>query len=64
MVPPGAPPGEYTLRLAVTDVATGEALPVGDGTAADLFSVSLSDPLPGAPSAGMANLLYLPLGGG
>jgi|GEM_PF-725403 len=61
MVPPGAPPGEYTLRLAVTDVATGEALPVGDGTAADLFSVSLSDPLPGAPSAGMANLLYLPL---
>lgn len=61
MVPPGAPPGEYTLRLTVIDGASGTALSVDGNTSVDLFTVLLSDPVHGAAAAGLTEQAYLPI---
>jgi len=48
MVPQGAPPGEYVVRLMVRDVATDEVLLVEGDKEAELLTVQVTEPI-GAP---------------
>jgi hypothetical protein len=43
-IPPGTPPGQYRLALAVYDPATGARLPVGDGDMAELGALVVAAP--------------------
>ena len=45
MVPQGAPPGEYVVRLMVTDRATGEPLLVEGDKEIDLLTVRVAEPI-------------------
>jgi hypothetical protein len=44
MVPQGAAPGEYVLRLVVSDATTGEPLPVEGKNEIDLLTVQVAEP--------------------
>ena len=45
MVPQGAPPGEYTVRLMVGDEATGDPLPVNGEKETELLTVQVAEPI-------------------
>ena len=45
IVPEGAPPGSYTVRLRVSDAATGTPLAAGEHIDVDLFTVRVTEPL-------------------
>ncbi len=55
VVPQGAPPGEYTLRLAVADAATGAVLRVNGGEWAEVVTVAVKEPVAAAVLAGLPN---------
>ena len=55
-IPPGTPPGAYRLIAAVYDAETGERLPVGEGDAAELGTVTIVNP----PAPPPADLLDIP----
>jgi 4-amino-4-deoxy-L-arabinose transferase-like glycosyltransferase len=44
MTPQGAPPGEYVVRLQVTDQAAGQPLPVNGAIETDLLKVQIAEP--------------------
>lgn len=44
MIPPGAPPGEYTVHLVVADEQTGEPLTTPEGAEIALFSLWVEEP--------------------
>ena len=44
MVPQGAPPGEYVVRLMVSDDATGEPLLVAGDRETDLLTIQVAEP--------------------
>ncbi|MBN1178844.1 MAG: glycosyltransferase family 39 protein, partial [Anaerolineae bacterium] len=59
MVPPGAPPGTYTLRLSLVDLGSGAALLPGEGASGDLFTLTVAADAPAEggyrlPNAGAA----------
>lgn len=65
MIPWGAPPGEYTLRLRVTQESSGQILAAGEAEEVDLLTVTvgeMSEPVQ-APAlrADLDHRLYLPL---
>ncbi len=45
MVPQGAPPGEYAVRLRVDDVVSGELLPTREERGADLLTIQVGEPI-------------------
>jgi hypothetical protein len=45
LIPQGAPPGEYTLRLMVTDDETGEPLLAGGDKWASALSIQVTEPV-------------------
>jgi len=45
LIPQGAPPGEYTLRLMATDDETGEPLRAGGDKWASALSIQVSEPV-------------------
>lgn len=67
IVPQGAPPGEYVVRLMVTDEGSGEPLLVGGDKETDLLTVTVSDfvaratePAPAPVHDGLSHRVYLP----
>ncbi|RME32888.1 MAG: hypothetical protein D6793_10455, partial [Thermoflexia bacterium] len=46
MIPPGAPPGEYTVYLTVADEQTREVLTTPEGPEISLFSLRVEEPSP------------------
>ncbi len=56
-IPPGTPPGAYRLIAAVYDAETGERLPVGEGDAAELGTMTIVNP-PTSPPADLLNLAH------
>ncbi len=58
MVPPGAPPGPYTVRLGLIDETTRETLTMEAGAEVDLFTVDVVDPPNGLTDADLRP--YLP----
>jgi mannosyltransferase len=70
LVPQGAPPGDYVVRVMVTDGTTGEALPTGDAAEADLVTITVGEPSyiaaaregqPARPAGDYGYRVYLPL---
>ena len=55
LVPQGAPPGDYALRVTLTDAATGAPLRVNDKPWADVVTIAVTQPVVAPVLAGLPN---------